>query len=338
MPDFYLTGDESIVMTNQSTVLDGLKYEAILTNRRLILIRIDDPKAPSREIALREIGSVIGGETSSGEPTITLTSTSAEGVLQAQELIFPRNGSEQGTLHYMEWVDRFKERVKNAANEPVPVGNAHREEENVISKETFPHEVPQELPPVAEPGPPVQTKPPVSDNNEPQNVTRSLKIVIIVTLIIAAGILGALGFSVLHKGVPAQVEEIVTTETTGMPPATTVVAISIPATTVTTNPVTTIPIPGDTGVIIPPSGIWVRVQYKGNFTGSVGIQGSLRDVEGKGDRFFQIPATGGIIDANIQKQDYSGDELGVVIYKNGTAVKKGNTTAPGGTLFLSAWI
>ena len=91
-------------------------------------------------------------------------------------------------------------------------------------------------------------------------------------------------------------------------------------------------------MIIPPTGIWVRIQYPGNFTGSVGMQGSMQEITGSGDRFFRVPATEGIIDASIQKQDNSGNTLIVTVYNNGTLVKQGNTTAPHATLNLNAWI
>ena len=339
MVNFFLNDDESIVLTNQNIVVEKGQYEAILTNRRLILIRSDETKAPAREIMLCEIGSVIPGENNLGEPTITLSHYSSDGVLQALELTFSRNVGDQTRFHYQEWIVRLKEQVKIAAQEqPAPIGIPPKMEErgNNVIPVTPDIPVNQDAL-VSTPLSATPETPPVHKETRPFKIGPAK--VIILTLIIATIIIGGVALSHFYQGTSGAGTKPVSPDATKTPSVNQIVAPTTPSVTITTIPVP----PGPTinkvpEMIIPPSGIWVRVQYQGNFTGTVGIQGGLRDIAGTGDRFYQIPETGGIIDAEIQKLDNSGRELVIIIYNNGTAVKRGSTTVPAGTVSLNTMI
>jgi len=87
-------------------------------------------------------------------------------------------------------------------------------------------------------------------------------------------------------------------------------------------------------VIIPATGVWVRVAYPGNFAGRVGTPGTMRPVTGAGDHFYQIPTMNGTVEVSIQKQDGSGNVLAIEVYKNGAMIKRRTTTAPKGTIEL----
>lgn len=367
MPDFYLIGDESIVLTSQNVILEKELYEAILTTRRLILIRAEGGKDLSREILLREVGSAIAGETGPGEPTITLTFTTPDGVLHAQELVFPKKTGGQDSLHYAEWVKRLKEQVKIAALEPVPAtaDGIMPEHETVAAAYeaigTAGERVPAEEEWIATAGEtnisggPVSSQPggtpliipsvfptpePIKTEALPSTPKAGRHTLLVTILIIAIVIIGGAYYYTHHRGQPltGPVPTVIALQT-AMPTATPAPATTLPSIVVTTPvPVTPPPVMAGGEVIVPSTGIWVRVQYPGNFSGSVGIQGSMRDIAGSGDRFFQIPAIGGIIDASIQKQDNSGRVLVVTFYENGTTVKQGNTTAPHGTLVINAWV
>ncbi len=113
------------------------------------------------------------------------------------------------------------------------------------------------------------------------------------------------------------------------PPATTA-PTPVPTTIVltpTSTPVTQAPtsLPQ---VVIPGSGVWVRVQYAGNFAGQIGVSGGTQEVTGSGNRFYQIPTVDGIVAAMIQKQDGSGNVLTVEVYKNGVLAKNGTVSSP----------
>ena len=92
--------------------------------------------------------------------------------------------------------------------------------------------------------------------------------------------------------------------------------------------------PSQPKVIIPTTGVWVRVIYSGNFTGTVGTTGKIRQVSGSGDQFYQVPTIDGTVESLIQKLDGSGNILATEVYKNGQMIKRGTITTPRGTIDL----
>jgi hypothetical protein len=89
-------------------------------------------------------------------------------------------------------------------------------------------------------------------------------------------------------------------------------------------------------VLIPTSGVWVKVMYSGNFSGSLGTPGVLKFVEDSGDHIYQIATTDGPVVATIQKSDGSSAELSVEVYKDGALRKHAATTSPGGIVEIQA--
>jgi hypothetical protein len=81
-------------------------------------------------------------------------------------------------------------------------------------------------------------------------------------------------------------------------------------------------------VSIPPTGVWVRVFYPGNYIGSIRANGQIREVNSTGDQFYQFPIASGTIDGSIEKQDGSADNLMLVVYKNGAMVSQSFTSVP----------
>ena len=102
----------------------------------------------------------------------------------------------------------------------------------------------------------------------------------------------------------------------------------------TATPEVTMVPPSQPRFIIPPTGVWVRVIYSGNFTGTVGTSGKTRLVTGSGDQFYQVPTIEGTVEAIIQKLDGSGNLLTTEVYKNGQMVKSSTITTPRGTIDL----
>jgi len=116
--------------------------------------------------------------------------------------------------------------------------------------------------------------------------------------------------------------------------------IPSPAATATLSPTTPSPTPSPTAtvtlsapqVLVPKTGVWVRVQYAGNFTGSVTAGAYFRSIEGSGDRFFQLAAKSGILGVIIQKEDTSGNRLTVDVYQDGKSIGYGTTMVPKGNV------
>jgi len=86
--------------------------------------------------------------------------------------------------------------------------------------------------------------------------------------------------------------------------------------------------------VIPPTGVWVHVEYLGNYTGSYGTSGRMHSVTISGDHIYQIPAQNETVEAMFQKLDGSGNILILEVYKNGIIVGKDATSAPMGTIDL----
>lgn len=71
----------------------------------------------------------------------------------------------------------------------------------------------------------------------------------------------------------------------------------------------------------------VRVQYSGEWQGSIGADGSARSIDGTGSKTIAVEGNPTAISANAQKQDDGSDELIVQILKDGEVVKEASTTA-----------
>jgi hypothetical protein len=108
----------------------------------------------------------------------------------------------------------------------------------------------------------------------------------------------------------------------------------LPTPTLQLTSQTTTPTPQTTAVIIPPTGIWVRVNYTRAFNGLVGVPGSLREVSGSGDRIYKIPVGDGIVQAQIYKPDNSGDTLTLQIYRDGKIIGNRSASTPRSTVEL----
>jgi hypothetical protein len=138
------------------------------------------------------------------------------------------------------------------------------------------------------------------------------------------------------------------TPTPGSTPTVTAtpVVTTQPAVTITPEPtvstpatagVTTVATPQATQEIaLPQSGVWIRIEYTGDYTASFGTSGRMKDITGSGEQYYQIPAKDQIVDAVVQKADGTGGLLKVTIYNNGVPAKSGSTTSPRGTVEVHA--
>ena len=162
----------------------------------------------------------------------------------------------------------------------------------------------------------------------PDQPSRPKLIAVTIIIVILAIVAGAFIYSMILPG------------TTKEPPVPQVTPSIAPETTVTLTPaVTRVPTPQITltpapqpTALIPENGVWVIVQYTGNFTGRVGSSGNLKQVNSTGDQYYQIPINDGIVEVVIQKEDGSGDVLTVEVYQNGRLVTRSTKATPYGTV------
>lgn len=83
---------------------------------------------------------------------------------------------------------------------------------------------------------------------------------------------------------------------------------------------------------IPKTGTWVRIIYNGTYIGSVGNPGEMQPVSGTGDQIYAPLKNYELIQASIQKQDYSGETLTVKVYTHGRLIAERSTRVPHGTV------
>jgi len=164
--------------------------------------------------------------------------------------------------------------------------------------------------------------PPPAQSNKP-------KLIAVTAIIVILAIVGgAFIYSTILQGNAG--EPPVPLVTPGITPVATM--IPTPAVPQTPAPqITVVPTPEPT-VIMPDKGVWVKVHYAGNFTGRVGASGDLKQVNGSGDKYYQIPMTEGIVEVLLQKEDGSGNVLAVEVYQNGKLVTGSTKATPFGEI------
>jgi hypothetical protein len=87
---------------------------------------------------------------------------------------------------------------------------------------------------------------------------------------------------------------------------------------------------------IPANGVYVRVAYPGNFTGSIAANGFTREVNSSGDQIYQLSMSSGNIDGYLAKSEGSTANMVVQVYKDGALVAYDNTSTPLGVVDLHA--
>jgi len=228
---------------------------------------------------------------------------------------------------------------------PVPESPAPAAEVSVLPTgipETAPAEKPDEKPdekpedntvPAQEsPAAPSIPTPPTAQSPPPAPKKPNFVAIAVIAIVILAIIGGVVIFSNIVGTAPG---DLGTTPTPSPVPVTilpTMTPVPTPAVVVTTLTIAT-PVP-QPAVIIPPNGVWVRITYPGNYSGTYGTPGSQTSVGEKntGDRFFMISTINGPVEASIQKMDGSADELVIEVYKNGNLMKRETTVSPKGII------
>jgi hypothetical protein len=179
-------------------------------------------------------------------------------------------------------------------------------------------QIPAAAIPPAPPIPPV----PAAPRKGGRKILAAAIIVILVIAVVAGGlfVLPALNKSAVVTPTPTPTPVPTTATPTPTP-------TPVPTSVVTTVAVTTTP-----QSLVPQSGVWAEVTYDNTYSGQVGVPGSQASVSDTGDHFYRIPTVDGIVAITLKKTDGSGDELKVVLYKDGAVVTTASTKAPYGTV------
>jgi hypothetical protein len=331
----YLSADESIILSAHDLVINTISAEVILTNQRLMLVDRTHPRLLPQDVPFAAIETVTIGENSGGEPVLSLSIVTPDGTRQPLGMTFPLAGRGARTGERDEWAARLRE---------LSVTSQH--ESGIGATELLPPWVQGPIPEETGAGEagdvvPAGTRfkgPSLSERRSRaagastmRTVGIAAAILLAVALIGVAALLYAPSFLTQPSPQPAP------PATPEPAPAPTPV-MTMPAPTVSASPEpTTAGNPGQPTQVsssIPQTGVWVRIQYAGSFTGTAGAPGRFRDVRGTGDQFFQIPAKDELVSASVTKGDNSGNPLTVSFYRDGEQVRTATITRPGGTLNL----
>jgi hypothetical protein len=336
MDTLNLHSDESIILAMQDIVVSGVRIDVILTGTRLIFVESGDGGVMYGDIPLETISSVAAGENARSEPTVTLAVTPPAGETRRIELIFFQRPGFVKTGERDRLAEKLGELLVpsqargDAVSLPPPDAGAQ--------PATGPDAGPAFLlgAPEAAPVPITARIPAASSRHHPPSVLdrfidRVPLIAVPALLVILVAVLGG-AFTYMQ----------VQYELSAGPPAPAAVPAIMPQPAATTAPAVpqagagevTSPASSPPMVMIPQSGVWVRVQYPLVFTGSVGARGFLKEVNATGDRFYQVIARNDIIDVSIAKQDGSNNLLAVEVYRDGSQVRRSTTSTPRGIIDL----
>ena len=180
---------------------------------------------------------------------------------------------------------------------------------------------PAREPAPAEPESPPSPLIPAPEGKKSSNLVMGILIIAILPLLVGL-IIGATLMSGPSGG-PAT--------TTPVIPVATSIRTQLPQTT-STPLVTGTLAPGSTQVMIPSTGVWVRVSYPGTYSGWISTPGNQFEVTNTGDHFYQIPTNERTVTASLEKKDGSGDQIILEVYKNGVMLKRESSITPNGII------
>jgi len=361
----YLSRNESIILATHRILNRSVLSDMILTNERLILADSYHPEFRPQTIPLITIETVLPGETVAGEPEVTLSvaAPTGQGATVPLTLVFSVGTGLDRFSERDDWIDRIREQIRLVRDMVRDVGGSQETPELYPEQPEISGASPSEkiddagkTPEISEPsgaeresasgpqGSPsielaaapqelsARFHPPSSEKAKPRRSTIFVIAAVIIFIIVIAG--AAL---VITHSVPGQATILPTqpVQTTAVPtkatpvPTPTVSATPTPAPTLTTPAPTQAP-----KVIIPQTGVWVQISYDGNYSGTAGPSGRIRDISGSGDNVYQLPAKDEIVSATIQKLDGTGNLLTVEIYSNGVMVANATSKAPHGIIDL----
>lgn len=181
--------------------------------------------------------------------------------------------------------------------------------------------------------PPLPPEKPRGSSGKSKKMLMTAGLIVVVILVIAAAAMFVYPMLTSGSGISLPSESSGTTPTPSPTPAATSAASSSSS---SIKPGGTI-VPVETvAVEIPPTGIYVHVNYIGGYKGTYGAPDALVSVPGNsGERVWEVENVNSTVKASFEKLDGSSHELLVEIYKNGVSVTKGTTKIGHGSVALS---
>lgn len=334
MDNLNLGSDESILKKNSKIISSGIRYEAVLTNRRIILAEREIGTV-REDIPYNQITLAVAGLNSIREPTLRLVITPPSGEQRSIELIFVYQPGGLNLQDLEASITVLKERKVTVQ------GSAHLDATSLMSRV---HAVSSSLPAGDEPdvrpavpemgimgsSRPAKQQLPEETRIRPYLIVIAA-IVVIVAVIFAGSFIAGLG----NKGSPTgQQSAPLPGKTTPIPttvlPVTTEIPVEVSAPATPPTGVSN-PLPET----VPANGTWVRISYPGNYTGNLKSGGWNVDVNSTGTSDYILPVRDSLIEGSIAKSEGTGGTMGVGVYYYGTLISEQQTSKPFGEISLS---
>jgi hypothetical protein len=322
MGDLNLSRDEVILQKTQTLILNGVRHEAVLTGKRLILVT-SETGSIHEDILFAEIDLAKSGVNKLREPIITLNVHSPGGDKRTIELIFIRLDGNQHIAELEKCIAILRQHnvsveAGNHVAGPAFSGSGQRiipgelTGEEQVSRPAVP-----ELTPF---GTTRQRRQPLPDETSPQSPLTVIAAVLFIIVVLMIGLVVA-GQMLNGKNVPVNQSVTGSNITTrGVSSAS-----PTPRTQATSGTVSSAP-----ALTVPKNGVWVLISYRGNFTGYIGAQGRQIGINSSGNQSYKLPVGDAMIEGLIEKEDGSPEKIEVGIYNGGTLVSKSETKKPWG--------
>jgi hypothetical protein len=344
----YLNNDESILLSTHNILVDAAVSEAILTNRRLLILDGNSPESRHKEIPFAAIETVTTTESGSGDPALSLAVLNTTGGTTPVHLVFtqqarvPRSGERDG------WAQKVKEQIARMPSGTMPEYIDFSENDGEDLKKLIGYSDGGAPPGAEDRNPPASSGPksktalssrfhPPAPADSGKKLLIATTAIVVVILLIACAAFVYPGFMSPKTSVPLPpATPVPTTAATPVPVITAaltqeptpVPAVTPEQTTTVTTPQVQTDVPGD--------GVWVRIVYDGDYSGTIGSGGRLRELSGTGGRIYRVPATStDIIEVAIKKLDTSGLPMTIEIFNNGEMIKRKMIITPMGTLVMT---
>ncbi len=331
-----LQSDEVIVRETEGVTVRSIPLDAILTTHRLILVDSRTDARPQKNIPLASIRDIRLEEDARKDPAIILSIMTESGSIRQMIITFPHVGGLIRNVECREWVRSLEERTASTraiahVGSLTPAKPSAEVKPGILSVEEF------VTPPKARDWVPDFTPFIPKSQPEPVNVPKQSKFIkigaIILIIVVIIGVVLVVGQFTKGKTTSPQASQtVVSALTTRTTPLTT--PTPVPTTEVLPTPVLSPVSTAPPKYLIPDKGVWVRLQYPGNYIGYVGSKGLYKQVNSTGEQYLQLPIVTGMIDGSIEKQDGSTDNLIVEIYKDGALISKESTRTPNGVLYI----
>ena len=114
-----LGSDESVILQAHNIKVKSVVFEAVLTNKRLVLIDGKKGLIPPQEIQIINIKTVDGGENAIRDPILTFSILSVGGTARQMILTFPRVASGERRRERDDWLKALTAQISSTDNYPV---------------------------------------------------------------------------------------------------------------------------------------------------------------------------------------------------------------------------